>query len=68
MSFVSRLFCRGKDMKVSLYTLQDYAQQAQQVKAAYVGLYGMGAQCHFGVEVEPDPVLIKVRTRRVMAV
>ena len=48
-------------MKVSLYTLQDYVRQAQQVKAAYVGLYGMGAQCHFWDEVEPNPVLIKVR-------
>ena len=54
-------------MLALLSTLQDYLQQAEQVKAAYVGLYGMGAQCHFGVELEPDPVLIKVGGHSIMS-
>ena len=45
---------------------QAYLQQAQQVKAANVGLYGIGAQCHFGNEEQPDEGGIKVSPRHVV--
>ncbi|KAK7107886.1 hypothetical protein V1264_015724 [Littorina saxatilis] len=32
----------------------DYLHMAQQFKNANVGLYGIGAQCHFGNEEEPN--------------
>ncbi|KAK7506841.1 hypothetical protein BaRGS_00001692, partial [Batillaria attramentaria] len=32
----------------------DYLQQARRVKAANVGLYGLGVQCHFGENHNPD--------------
>ncbi|KAK7106458.1 hypothetical protein V1264_017712 [Littorina saxatilis] len=38
-----------------------YLAQAKQVKAANVGLYGIGVQCHFGEEQNPDPDTIKAR-------
>ncbi|XP_067682614.1 anti-sigma-I factor RsgI6-like [Haliotis asinina] len=36
-----------------------YRDQAIRFKNAHVGLYGVGVQCHFGENVEPDPTLIK---------
>ncbi|XP_046557975.1 anti-sigma-I factor RsgI6-like isoform X1 [Haliotis rubra] len=36
-----------------------YRDQAIRFKNANVGLGGVGAQCHFGDNVEPDPTLIK---------
>ncbi|KAK7104980.1 uncharacterized protein [Littorina saxatilis] len=39
----------------------EYLRQAQRFKAANVGLYGMGVQCHFGDERMPDPHAIKRR-------
>ncbi|XP_046558096.1 anti-sigma-I factor RsgI6-like [Haliotis rubra] len=36
-----------------------YRDQAIRTKNANVGLYGVGVQCHFGENVEPDPTLIK---------
>nr|KAG5703551.1 hypothetical protein BaRGS_020185 [Batillaria attramentaria] len=38
-----------------------YVDQAKRLKAANVGLYGLGAQCHFWNEEQPDPILIKHR-------
>ena len=41
---------------------QDYLAQAKQFKAANVGLYGIGVQCHFGNEQEPNAAVIKVKS------
>ena len=41
---------------------QDYLAEAQQFKSAGVGLYGVGVQCHFGNEMEPDAAVIKVES------
>jgi len=38
-----------------------YLAQALQLKAANVGLYGVGAQCHFSADQDPDPNAIKNR-------
>ncbi|XP_067664773.1 uncharacterized protein [Haliotis asinina] len=38
-----------------------YLAQAKEFKAASVGLYGIGIQCHFGKDSAPDPTLIKKR-------
>ncbi|KAK7104676.1 uncharacterized protein [Littorina saxatilis] len=40
---------------------QRYLEEARKFKAANVGLYGMGTQCHFHDNTEPDPDLIKQR-------
>ncbi|KAK7103320.1 uncharacterized protein [Littorina saxatilis] len=38
-----------------------YVAQAERLKKANVGLYGLGVQCHFYNEEAPDPDLIKIR-------
>ena len=51
-------------MVLYLCAEQAYLEQTQQVKAANVGLYGIGAQCHFGNEEQPDEGGIKVSPRQ----
>ncbi|KAK7104502.1 uncharacterized protein [Littorina saxatilis] len=40
---------------------EPYLAQARHFKSANVGLYGIGVQCHFHDELEPNPYLIKQR-------
>ncbi|XP_070202671.1 anti-sigma-I factor RsgI6-like isoform X2 [Littorina saxatilis] len=48
-------------MKLFLNDYGKYLAQAKQVKAANLGLFGIGVQCHFRHEADPDPDAIKQR-------
>ncbi|KAK7104842.1 anti-sigma-I factor RsgI6-like [Littorina saxatilis] len=56
-----KLFLNDYDVVAAGSETSDYLAQAQRFKKANVGLYGMGVQCHFGSEQEPDPTVIKGR-------
>ncbi|KAK7506840.1 hypothetical protein BaRGS_00001691, partial [Batillaria attramentaria] len=45
-------------------TMNAYLAQAQHFKSANVGLYGIGVQCHFGNEVQPQASAIHISTLR----
>nr|ACC86116.1 multi-functional cellulase [Ampullaria crossean]AHB33335.1 multi-functional cellulase [Ampullaria crossean] len=50
-----KLFLNDYNVVSNSYSTNDYLRQGQQFKAANVGLYGLGAQCHFGDESDPEP-------------
>ncbi|KAK7104496.1 hypothetical protein V1264_019203 [Littorina saxatilis] len=54
------LFLNDYDV-VSGDDTERYLEEARTYKAANVGLYGMGTQCHFHDELQPNPDLIKER-------
>ncbi|KAK7105034.1 uncharacterized protein [Littorina saxatilis] len=56
-----KLFLNDYSVVAIEASTHDYLVQGQRFKAANVGLYGMGVQCHFGNEVDPDATLIKQR-------
>jgi len=56
-----KLFLNDYNVVANWGSTNDYLAQARQVKSANVGLYGLGAQCHFGDEEEPDANGIKDR-------
>nr|KAG5689400.1 hypothetical protein BaRGS_017918 [Batillaria attramentaria] len=56
-----KLFLNDFNVVSAGWSTSAYRLQGQQFKDADVGLYGMGAQCHFGDETEPSPALIKQR-------
>ncbi|PVD26376.1 hypothetical protein C0Q70_14050 [Pomacea canaliculata] len=56
-----KLFLNDYNVVANSGSTNAYLQQGKQVKAANVGLYGLGAQCHFGEETNPDPAGIKQR-------
>ncbi|PVD26633.1 hypothetical protein C0Q70_14311 [Pomacea canaliculata] len=49
-----KLFLNDYNVVANSYSTDAYLEQAKHFKAANVGLYGLGAQCHFGNEAEPD--------------
>ncbi|XP_076467138.1 uncharacterized protein LOC143298224 [Babylonia areolata] len=51
---VVKLFLNDYNVVAWDGSTNDYLRQAREVKNANVGLYGMGAQCHFGDEEEPN--------------
>nr|QGJ04027.1 cellulase [Rapana venosa] len=59
-----KLFLNDYNVVANWGSTNDYLQQAQQFKGAGVGLYGLGAQCHFGVEEDPDVNGVKQRLDR----
>ncbi|KAK7104508.1 hypothetical protein V1264_019211 [Littorina saxatilis] len=56
-----KLFLNDFNVVVWPISTADYARQGQKFKAANIGFGAMGAQCHFGVDEEPDPNVIKQR-------
>ncbi|XP_070200860.1 uncharacterized protein [Littorina saxatilis] len=56
-----KLFLNDYSVVASGWSTNDYLIQAEKVKAAGVGLYGMGVQCHFHDDEFPDPTAIKSR-------
>ncbi|XP_076443038.1 anti-sigma-I factor RsgI6-like [Babylonia areolata] len=56
-----KLFLNDYNVVANWGSTNDYLHQAQQFKSANVGLYGLGAQCHFGDEENPDTNGIKQR-------
>ncbi|XP_067680486.1 uncharacterized protein [Haliotis asinina] len=54
-----KMFLNDYNVVVSGGLTGAYREQAIRFKNAHVGLYGVGVQCHFGDNVEPDPTLIK---------
>ncbi|KAK7104256.1 anti-sigma-I factor RsgI6-like [Littorina saxatilis] len=56
-----KLFLNDVNVVINSARTKDYLDQAKEFKAANVGLYGMGAESHFGVDQEPDPAAIKDR-------
>nr|KAG5711832.1 hypothetical protein BaRGS_026273 [Batillaria attramentaria] len=49
-----KLFLNDYNVVANGYSTNDYLNQARRVKAANVGLYGLGVQCHFGANQNPD--------------
>nr|KAG5714607.1 hypothetical protein BaRGS_007053 [Batillaria attramentaria] len=56
-----KLFLNDYNVVASGASTGAYLAQALQFKAANVWLYGLGVQCHFGNEEEPDQDAIKSR-------
>ncbi|PVD26374.1 hypothetical protein C0Q70_14048 [Pomacea canaliculata] len=56
-----KLFLNDYNVVASGGSTYDYREQAKQFKAANVGLYGIGVQCHFGNEELPDAGAIRRR-------
>nr|KAG5712883.1 hypothetical protein BaRGS_007480 [Batillaria attramentaria] len=56
-----KLFLNDYNVVAAGWSTDEYLRQARQFKAANVGLYGLGAQTHFGDEQQPDPPIIKQR-------
>ncbi|KAK7105079.1 uncharacterized protein [Littorina saxatilis] len=56
-----KLFLNEYGVVAGGHSTNDYLKQAQHFKAANVGLYGLGVQCHFPSEYAPEPSLIKKR-------
>ncbi|XP_076444221.1 uncharacterized protein LOC143282460 isoform X2 [Babylonia areolata] len=54
-----KLFLNDFNVVASGQMTQAYLNQAREFKAAGVGLYGMGVQCHFHPYTQPDPVAVK---------
>ncbi|XP_076438669.1 anti-sigma-I factor RsgI6-like isoform X3 [Babylonia areolata] len=56
-----KLFLNDYDIVAHGKLTGAYVAQAQRLQKAGVGLQGLGVQCHFWNEEEPDPYLIKDR-------
>ncbi|XP_070179899.1 uncharacterized protein [Littorina saxatilis] len=53
-----KLFLNDYNVVATGASTSAYLTQAQKIKGANVGLSGMGVQCHFGNEHEPDPTAV----------
>lgn len=54
-----KLFLNDYNVVAGGWSTNDYLHQGQWFKQNNVGLYGMGCQCHFGSEEDPNPASIK---------
>ncbi|XP_046546492.1 endo-1,4-beta-xylanase 3-like [Haliotis rubra] len=56
-----KLFLNDNNVVATGFATTAYVVQAKEFKAANVGLYGLGIQCHFLPYTAPDPTLMKRR-------